>query len=104
MKKKRHSPTKELWDALEVELSRDEEERSSFPKGFLIGLRLALESGLTCQQITSMIILQTSLFDMSKSFDRESLISRARYLAEVIKEDIRQCESGLMMRLRTSDH
>jgi hypothetical protein len=82
-------PTQKMWDALEAQLSKRDVEDSIgvFPKQFLLALRLALESGMSCQQITSAIMIHSSLADLSDKLDGDSLLDRVGTVMEVIKND-----------------
>jgi hypothetical protein len=73
-----------MWIALEEQLSTVDTEKV-FPRPFLISLRLALESGLSCQQITSMILLQAALYEMCDTFDNDSLVERTHRLLELMR-------------------
>lgn len=103
MGKGRGSDTGDMWRALEEQLSTRSDQQevglSVFPKPFLISLRFALESGLSCQQITSMIILQTSLMEMSH-LDKGSLLSRVHRLVEIMRKDLEGCQVGHSMKQR----
>jgi hypothetical protein len=99
-------PTVRMWDALESQLSRKEAVNTTtvFPKQFLLALRLALESGMSCQQITSAIMIHSSLADLSDQMDRDCLLDRVGNVMETIRNDsetrkwARQAESGLKKR------
>ena len=78
------SPTRSMWVALEEQLA-SVDTGAVFPRSFLISLRLALESGLSCQQITSMILLQTALYEMCDTFDNESLIDRTNKILKLMR-------------------
>jgi len=82
------TPTAKMWEALESQLTQEEDIHSIFPKQFLVGLRLALEAGISCQQITSMLILQSALFDLTDKFEGESLVQRTRQIVEVMQRDL----------------
>jgi hypothetical protein len=96
-------PTKKMWDALESQLSRKDSENTTviFPKQFLLALRLALESGMSCQQITSAIMIHSSLADLSDQMDRETLLDRVGTVMETIRNDretrkwAQKAESGM---------
>jgi hypothetical protein len=78
-----------MWDALEAQLSKRDNENPTavFPKQFLLALRLALESGMSCQQITSAIMIHSSLADLSDKMDRDVLLSRVSSVIETIRND-----------------
>lgn len=60
-------------------------ERSILPECFLVGLRSALDAGLSCEQIASFIILATGLYEAMDNFDGDELILRSKRVVEVIK-------------------
>ena len=101
----RKTPTIRMWDALEEQLKEPTEGRLRvFPKQFLVSLRLALESGLTCQQITSMIILQSSLNDLSYRFHGDSLVERTKGIVEVIEKEIKCQGDGQTTKRKNFGH
>ena len=87
-RKKRPSTTI-MWDALESQLkAKSRDTTPTFPKQFLIGLRLSLESGLNCQQITSLLLIQSSLFGMMKNYDEKTLVVKTLQVLATMKKDV----------------
>ncbi len=92
------TPTKKMWDALEEQLEPPDEYRASvpkgaiFPKAFLVALRFALETGMSCQQITSMPLLQSTMYDLFTEIPSDTLIDRTNKIIEIMKRDI-ECSS-----------
>lgn len=62
---------------------------SMLPRRLLLGLRAALESGLSCEQITCILTVAAGLHEMSDRFDEGELVKRVQHLVKVMKGDVR---------------
>jgi hypothetical protein len=60
-------------------------DRSTMPLPFLLGIRQALDAGLSCEQITSVVILMTGLYEALDVFEGEDLVRRASVIASTIR-------------------
>jgi len=79
--------TKRLWEGLEW-LERCED-GPTFPKEYLNGLRMALEAGLSCEQIVSFLVLASGIYECGAAFDEGELLHRSQYIISVMKRDRR---------------
>jgi len=82
--------TKVMHDALEQQedlhkLVPPDGAFNIFPEDFLVGLRSALDAGLSCEQITSILMLSTALYSMGDCFDNDSLLERTSRLVSVMR-------------------
>lgn len=105
-KKKRKQNDKAVWDSMTDGTFRgtQKEIHSVFPKQFLIGLRLALESGMSYQEITSMLILHSALSSIYKHVPQSEIVTRTQTIVNVIREDIRLTYRGRINRkLKAAD-
>jgi len=85
MGKKKQTPTEQMIQAVtEYRTS----ECPNFPPEFLIGLRGALDAGLSCGQITALLVLSTGVCKVAENMPEEEMIERARQLANVMQSDI----------------
>ena len=57
-----------------------------FPRKFIAAMRVALESGMSAEQVVAVIILAAGLFEAD--MDQGELMKRAKYMADTMKEDI----------------
>lgn len=69
----------------QVAEDRQDEEPRVFPKSFLVALRMALDSGMSCEQVTSSLILMSTFHSLSKSVDQEILLERVQGLCHSIR-------------------
>jgi hypothetical protein len=76
------SSTRKLWQAEESSRALD-----TFPPRFLESLRLALEAGMSCEQISSVLYMATAVYKMGDRFEPDELLLRIRSLADVIGGD-----------------
>ena len=60
----------------------------SFPPEFLSGLRGALEAGLSCEELTALLILFTGIYEAGEKMSGVELIQRAEHLSSVMRGDI----------------
>jgi len=60
----------------------------NFPREFLCGLRGALEAGLSCEEITALLILFTGIYEASQRYSGEELIRRSVLLTRTMSGDI----------------
>lgn len=61
-----------------------------FPDGFLKSLRAAVDSGLTCDQITSMLVIQSGVIKSSKVCEAGRLVEKVQNLMGVIEGSIKR--------------
>ena len=87
------SSTRTPYDGSD-ELNKDRDAVGVLPKEFFIGLRCALESGMSFEQITSILVLSAGVHRATSTLDNELLLSKARYLAGLIDEDIDRMKSS----------
>jgi len=80
------TPSKQMLDALEHSLDESDGDNPSptFPKPFLIALRLAIDAGLTCEQITALIMLQTGVVEMEDRLYGENLVDRIKSILRIL--------------------
>ena len=88
-KRKRKTSTEKMMEALE---SCEACLCRNFPPEFLIGLRGAVDAGLSCEQITAFFVLVTGWYKACEKMDGESLVQRAFMLSKVMAEDAREEE------------
>jgi len=60
----------------------------SLPPEFLCGLRGALEAGLSCEEITALLVLFTGVYEAGERMTGSELVERAKHLAVSMKGDI----------------
>ena len=58
------------------------------PSKLLFALRMALESGLTCEEISSIIIISAGLRELKSVMGTKEVTKRSIVILEIIKEDI----------------
>ena len=105
-KKKQKQSDKPIWDSMTDGTFRGgpKEIHSVFPKQFLVGLRLALESGMSYQEITSMLILHSALRSIHKHVPQNEIVVRTQTIVNVIREDIRlRNRSSIKRKLQAAD-
>ena len=91
MGKKKKSSTEQMLDA--VAKAREESEEGNprnFPSAFLIGLRGALDAGLSGEEITALLVLFSGIYEASARMAGEALIERASAIAEMMAGDINE--------------
>jgi len=74
-----------------------------WPPSFLAGLRGALGAGITCDQITAMIILQTGVDEAMIVSSGDTIVERAKTLMEIMKGDIDEATARKIRNLRKKD-
>lgn len=91
MGKKKRSPKPKPMTVLlmeAVEKAQAQEDESCFPGAFLAGLRAALDSGLSAEQLTALLVLFAGIYEVSGSMDGEELLEKAKTLVSVMDGDI----------------
>jgi len=90
MGKKKVTQTEWLMEAVVKAEEKTEEECSckSFPPMFLLGLRGALEAGLSCEQIVAFLILFTGVYETADSMVGSELVERAEHIGRIMRGDI----------------
>lgn len=73
---------------LETLSSPSDSESTHFPPEFICGLRGALEAGLSCEQLTAMIVLATGIYEAGERMSGSELVERAVHLTSLMKGDI----------------
>ena len=85
MGKKKQTSTQRMLKAVE---KCNECLCENFPPEFIIGLRGAIDAGLSCEQITAFFVLASGWYKACDKMDGESLVQRAFYLSRVMSGDI----------------
>jgi hypothetical protein len=106
MGKKRKTSTEQMLDAVaraekESQEEREKERHPNFPHQFLIGLRGALDAGLSCEEITALLVLFSGIYEASAKVAGDALVERASLIAEVMSGDI-DAESRRRIRIERS--
>ena len=78
MSRRKRSSTE--W-MLEAVASTSDVSCPNFPPEFLCGLRGALDAGLSCEEITAMLVLFTGVYEAAERLTGAELIERAVILA-----------------------
>ena len=81
------TPTARLWDCV-VPPEPECLERPLLPGSFIEGLRAALETGMSCEQITAMLFVMAGLYEMMDRFDPDELVGRSVEIVRVMKGDL----------------
>ena len=76
---------------LEALSSTDGAECKNFPPEFICGLRAAMDAGLSCDQLTAMLVLFAGIYEASGKMSGLELIEKAECLASAINADICYC-------------
>jgi len=76
---------------LETLAEADRVECKNFPPEFLCGLRGALDAGLSCEQITALLVLFAGIYEAGEKMTGSELVERAVHLASTMKGDICFC-------------
>jgi hypothetical protein len=78
-----------LWQwvekALDVKRGRDREVDEVLPRCLLVGMRSALDSGLSIEQIASILIMAGGVYEASVELDQESFTERTIQLLRVME-------------------
>jgi len=89
------SRTTRLWKVLQC-LEDDDDLERIVPKEFIIGIRCALDAGMSCEQIVSVLVLSAGVYKANAGMlETETLIERATNLARVI-----ECDQDMVRRKR----
>jgi len=78
--------TQKLWDS--VKAGRTDETTPTLPLNFIDGLRRSLESGLSCEEITSCLILFTGFHESMRRMGGKSAVEKALNIVHIMKRDI----------------
>ena len=97
MQKKQINATKMLWEALESQRDISTNGNVSqmgkvFPNSFLIGIRKALENGITCEELISFLAIISEIHSVLDTFDKEELMKRTSHVLTIIAGDIEYLE------------
>lgn len=107
MDKRRHKTATEwMWDAIEADEANPrpvEDGRCPFPLKFLSALRVALEGGMSAEQITAFIILIAGLYESLDVMEGEDLVERCREIAHAIKADVWHQERQAALKRRVKE-
>jgi len=87
-KQQKQSSTERMLEAV---ASADKVECKSLPPEFICGLRGALDAGLSCEQLTAMLVLFTGIYEAGDRMTGSELVERAVLLACVMNGDICFC-------------
>jgi len=85
MSKQKRSSTQWMLESLS---GMDESKCEHFPPEFICGLRGALEAGLSCEQLTAMVVLFTGIYEAGERMTGLELVERATHLSCVMRGDI----------------
>ena len=83
--KKKQSPTE--W-MLETVCNAEPLWSPDLPVEFVCGLRASLEAGLSCEEITALLILFIGVYEASERYTGDELIRRATTIANVMRGDV----------------
>ena len=81
--------TKDLWVFVEDELTNAGTE-TVLPRPLLLGLRSAVESGLSCDQIAAMLLLQSGVHMVKDTMSWSVLLDRVSSLMKVMETSLRK--------------
>ncbi|MFH1739068.1 MAG: hypothetical protein ABIH23_08675 [bacterium] len=87
-KQQKQSSTERMLEAV---ASADTVECKSLPPEFICGLRGALDAGLSCEQLTAMLVLFTGIHEAGNKMTGSELVERAVLLACTMNGDICFC-------------
>jgi len=73
---------------LETLSKADGAECKNFPPEFICGLRAAMDAGLSCEQLTAMIVLFAGIYEAAEKMSGPELVEKAEHLAGAINADI----------------
>jgi hypothetical protein len=73
---------------LQAVADAEEDKCPTFPSSFLVGLRGALDAGLSEPEITALLVLFTGVYEASVRMSGETLVNKAQMVAEVMAGDI----------------
>ena len=85
MSKQKRSSTQWMLETLS---GMSGSECEHFPPEFICGLRGALEAGLSCEQLTAMVVLFTGIYEAGERMTGSELVERATHLVCIMKGDI----------------
>jgi len=88
MGKKQQKSTQWMMEALS---EAGESSCDHFPPEFLCGLRGAMDAGLSCEELTALVVLFTGIYEAGERMSGSELIKRAKHLSCVMKGDIHRC-------------
>jgi hypothetical protein len=58
------------------------------PPLFVMGLRAAIDTGLSCEQITAFLVLFTGLYETADTMEGKEIVERAEQLSEIMRGDV----------------
>ncbi len=83
------SNTSKLWEVIREKHPRlEERNRALLPKPLIDALRSALESGMSCEEISAAIHLMAGLDQMEKGMKPDELVCRCREIAGTMVGDM----------------
>lgn len=79
-----------LWKVIEEGLDKREgwEASAVLPKNLLLAIRAALESGLSCEEISAYVLLASGLEEMKGKLENTSLLERVNRISTVMSHSI----------------
>lgn len=95
--------TSQLWKIVQEKHPRAEERnRPTLPKSLIDAIRVALEAGLSCEQIASAIHLFVGMDDMEKGMPAEELVSRCQEIGRIMSgwNDIKKTRRCMLQSLQ----
>lgn len=87
MGERKKSSTEQMLEAV-GRAEKEVTEGASFPPSFLIGLRGALDAGLSGEEITALLVMFSGIYEASARMPGEALVERAREIAGVMSGDV----------------
>ena len=75
------SNTELLWRSLDD----NDEQRPTMPKSFIYGLRACLEAGMSCEQITAMLLVVGGVYEITFELAGDELVRRTAEVLRVMK-------------------
>lgn len=81
--------TRDVWIFVEDELKTAGAE-TALPRPLLLGLRTAIECGLTCDQIAAMLLIQSSVYKMKDLMTWSTLLDRISGLLKTMEGSFRK--------------
>jgi len=61
-----------------------------FPSGFLQALRKAIDSGLTCDEISTLLVLQAGAHEMTRKIDARTMLAEIGGLMSIMERSTRK--------------
>ena len=95
----KRSSTQWMLDAL-----ASSERMGELPPEFVCGLRASLEAGISCEEITALMVLFAGIYEAGEKMTGPELIERAVHLSCMMNGDIRVCQSEVEQRRKNKEH